>query len=316
MTASTVCVVAVCTFRRPRMLRRCLESIAAQEVPSGWEVSVLVVDNDPQARPDPELEAWMRDCPLRVEVLHEPERGIPFARNRACRRSVELGARWLAFIDDDEEALPGWLMAYASATERFEAEVYTGPVRYEMPERYASYLSNRGLEGCADGSRLPRAATGNVLMSTTLLQPPWSMRFDTRMAFTGGSDSDFFTCCAHRGARIVCVSQALVSEPVLENRLTLSWRLKRQFRSSANRVYTSYKLHGPRRTIRAGVVEMFKRMLQGLLRMVTLPLLAVRGKAALMRGWYHGLRHFAKAFGTLSGLFGKQPRTYWETDGF
>lgn len=312
-----VCVIAVCTFRRPLMLRRCLESIAAQDIPPGWDVSVLVIDNDPQGHPDASLEQWLQSCPLRVEPMHEPERGIPFARNLACRRSVELGADWLAFIDDDEEALPGWLLAYAAAMERFEAEVYTGPVRYEMPEHHAAYLANRGLQRCADGSRLPRAATSNVLMSTALLQPPWSMQFDTRMAFTGGSDSDFFTCCAFRGARIVCVSGALVSEPVMENRLTIRWRLSRQFRSSANRIYTRYKLQGVPSTVWHGAVEVVWRLVRGSLRLLTVPVFGLtRGRAGLMHAWYHCLRHFAKGFGTLSGLFGLQPRTYWKTDGY
>lgn len=299
------------------MLQRCLESIAAQKVPPDWRVSVLVIDNDPQGSPAPAIRQWMEVCPLEVEYLCEPQRGIPYARNLACRRSLELGADWLAFIDDDEEALPGWLMAYAQAIRCFEAEVYTGPVRYEMPEHYAAYLGNRGLQHCPDGTLLPRAATSNVLMSTVLLRPPWSMQFDTRMAFTGGSDSDFFTCSVFRGARIVCVNHAQVSEPVMENRLTLRWRLNRQFRSSANRMYTQYKLKGALPTVCQGFGEVVVRLLRGSLRLITVPVYgAMRGRAGCMHAWYHCLRHFAKAFGTLSGLFGVQPRTYWKTDGY
>jgi succinoglycan biosynthesis protein ExoM len=259
----------------------------------------------------------MRSSPLRVEYLLEPRRGIPFARNFACRCSLELGADWLAFIDDDEEALPGWLAAYAMAIGRYDGGVYTGPVRYEMPAEFAGYLQNRGLSRFGDGALLPRAATSNVLLSTRLLLPPWSMQFDTRMAFTGGSDSDFFTRYVFHGGRIVYVNDAQVLEPVIENRLMLSWRLKRQFRSSANRVYTSYKLNGLLRTVVRGAGEILSRFVAGLLRFITLPFCLVSGGLmGLKYAWYHCLRHFAKAFGTLSGLFGIQPRPYWETDGY
>lgn len=298
------------------MLLRCLESIVSQPIPPGWRVTLAVVDNDPDGTLPPEVEALSRRSPMEIEYLREARRGIPFARNAACRRSLELGAQWLMFIDDDETALPGWLTSYAEVMSRFEAEVYTGPVLYEMPSEYASYLQNRGLLHLSDGSPLRRAATNNVLFSTRLLQPPWSMEFDTGMAFSGGSDSDFFMRCTFHGGRIVCASRALVAEPVIDNRLTLRWRMKRQFRSSANRVYTSYKLYGAGRTIRTGLLEVLSRLLRGVLRLVTLPCYVFGGRASLMRGWYHGLRHFAKAFGTVSGLVGVQPRPYWETDGY
>ena len=310
------CVIAVCTYRRPVMLLRCLQSILAQEVPETWEVIVVVVDNDPAGQPSAAVAELIKQSSISVHYLCEAQRGIPFARNAACRRSLELGAQWLMFIDDDETALPGWLSAYADVMARYEADVYTGPVQYEMPSEYASYLQNRGLSHLPDGAPLRRAATNNVLISTRLLQPPWSMGFDTRMAFSGGSDSDFFLRCSFHGARIVCASRALVSEPVIDNRLTLRWRMKRQFRSSANRVYTDYKLYGAGRTIRKGCMEVLARILRGTFRLVTAPFCLLRGRTALMRAWYHGLRHFAKAGGTVSGMLGVQPRPYWETDGY
>lgn len=314
--AGVLCVVAVCTYRRPVMLRDCLQSVLTQDVPPGWEMVVVVVDNDPEGELPADVEQLIDTSPMAVEYVREPTRGIPFARNAACRRSVELGVQWLMFIDDDERALPGWLTAYADVMARYEAEVYTGPVLYEMPAEYACYLQNRGLSHLSDGSPLLRAATSNVLMSTRLLQPPWSMEFDTRMAFSGGSDSDFFMRCAFRGGRIVCASRALVSEPVIENRLSIRWRMQRQFRSSANRVYTHYKLYGVGRTVRDSSIEAISRVLRGLFRLLTLPLYLPGGRPALMRAWYHGLRHFAKAGGVIFGLFGMQPRAYRETDGY
>jgi len=51
----------------------------------------------------------------------------------------------------------------------------------------------------------------------------------------------------HQGGRIVYLSDAVVSEAVVPNRLTIRWRLKRQYRSSANRVYIESKLFGAKK---------------------------------------------------------------------
>src|SRR5436190_17703176 len=96
--------IAVCTAARPKMLRACLDSIISQDPPPDSEIDVLVIDNNktPDARPVTESVAAAH--PYVIRYVHEPEPGIPLARNRAVHESLALGADWIAFIDDDEEA--------------------------------------------------------------------------------------------------------------------------------------------------------------------------------------------------------------------
>jgi succinoglycan biosynthesis protein ExoM len=140
--------------------------------------------------------------------------------------------------------------------------------------------------------------------------------FDTNMAFTGGSDSDFFMRVVHQGGRIVFVKDAVVSEVVLDNRLRLFWRLKRQYRSSANRIYIELKLYGFQKTLITSLKEFARHLIEGSLRLVTSPLYLFVGRINFKRSSYHGWRHFAKAAGIISGLFGKHPQPYKKIDGF
>ncbi|RIJ43461.1 glycosyltransferase, partial [Maribellus luteus] len=56
--------------------------------------------------------------------LHEPEPGVANARNAAL--AVAKGAM-IAFLDDDEEAPPGWLAALIAAQARLGADAVFGP---------------------------------------------------------------------------------------------------------------------------------------------------------------------------------------------
>src|ERR1700753_2057727 len=81
--------VAVCTYKRPVMLRACLASL------QDAGAAVLVINNDPHT-PD------LGELPGNPTVVHEKARGIANARNRALREAQARGYRYLAFIDDDE----------------------------------------------------------------------------------------------------------------------------------------------------------------------------------------------------------------------
>ena len=94
--------IGIATYRRPDMLRECLDSLAPQLTEG---VELLVVDNDPGASAQETVEGYGRPD---IRYAHEPKPGVVQARNRAVRDSA--GA-YLAFIDDDEVARPGWITA-------------------------------------------------------------------------------------------------------------------------------------------------------------------------------------------------------------
>ena len=98
--------ICVCTYRRAERLALLLADLCAQDTPIA---EVVVVDNDATESARAVVEARRAaGCPFRLIYAIQPERNIALTRNR----TVELASgEWLAFIDDDERAEPGWLAA-------------------------------------------------------------------------------------------------------------------------------------------------------------------------------------------------------------
>lgn len=307
-------IVNVCTYKRPVLLGKCLDSLLAQTIPADWTVEILVIDNDAASGGAGRPDFSSQPSPMEIRYIVEPQMGIPYARNAGCKESLRLGADWVIFMDDDEEALPGWFEAYHQARNTVEAAAYSGPVRYLFPAGYAEWLENKGTRDVKDGTLLDRASTNNAMVQARILQAP-GLSFDTQMAFTGGSDTDFFRRLTHQGDKIVFVKDAMVSEVVLPNRLHMRWRLERQYRSSANRVYVDMKLLGVRKTTVRSAKEFLRHLVEGSLRLLTSPLGLLAGWLKFKRNAYHGFRHFAKASGIVAGFLGKHPQPYSVTDG-
>jgi glycosyltransferase involved in cell wall biosynthesis len=99
----------VCTYRRPALLAKTLESLAAQTLPK-TAYEVIVVDNGGDAATAELLRRWADVPPFRC--VREPVPGLSSARNRGVALA---GAPYVAFIDDDAVAAPSWLEAIVRA---------------------------------------------------------------------------------------------------------------------------------------------------------------------------------------------------------
>ncbi len=309
-------IINICTYQRPIMLRTCIDSILSQKTPEEWQVEILVIDNDAARSAANILEYQSDTRHMPIHYICENQQGIPNARNAGCTKSLAQEAKWIAFIDDDETAEDGWLMAFYEATKTYPADAYSGPVRYLFPSDYAEWLGNKGDLNTKDGTVKKRASTNNALVSAFVLASNgYNLQFDTQMTFTGGSDTDFFMRYAHVGGKIIHVSNAIVAEEVIANRLSIMWRLKRQYRSSTNRVYVNKKLMGIKTAITTALKESIRHLFDGILGLIVCPLYLAKGKNRFKRQYYHGVRHLSKAAGSLAGIFDIHPEPYKIIDG-
>lgn len=297
------------------MLKSCLESILQQNCPEEWQVEIVVIDNDVAQTAKSLITELGKTSTLPLHYFVEASQGIPLARNKGCDESLRLGADWILFIDDDEIAEPDWLVAYYKATHQYNSNVYSGPVRYLFPENYAEWLGNPSGLNTKDGSVKKRAATNNAMVHKSVFVND-GLRFDDNMALTGGSDTDFFIRYYHMDGKIIHVKNAVVSEEVLSNRLKISWRLKRQFRSSANRVYVNKKIYNHSKAVSLAIKECFRHIVEGAIGLILSPLFLLKGIIKFRKKYYHALRHLAKAIGCISGIIDIQPKPYKKTDGF
>lgn len=113
--AAAAATVGVCviTYKRPKGLHRCLQSLQLLQfrLSSTPHISIFVVDNDPSASAQPIVQQLqtLSKWPITYDV--EPTRGISYARNRAV--SLAKDCDFIAFIDDDEYATPsGWMSCW------------------------------------------------------------------------------------------------------------------------------------------------------------------------------------------------------------
>ncbi len=288
-TAVDVCV---CTFRRPSVAAT-LESIAAQILPAGVSVRVIVADNDTHPSAMMMISGVFAKTGLNGVYVHAPERNISIARN-ACLDAVK--APLAVFIDDDEVARPGWLAALLERQAESGADVVFGPVDAVYPKdgpawiRAADMHSTRPVfrKGAIEGGY-----TCNVLLRTEAVG---ELRFDPAMGRSGGEDTTFFTELALGGAALAYASAAVIDEPVPAARSSMAWLKKRAFRNGQTHGLMLVRKNRSRAMI--GAAAAFKMVACGLMTVAGL-WSAPKWRKAVVRGSLHA--------GVLAAAFGKQP---------
>ncbi len=234
-------VVAALTYRRPEMLAQLLATLPGLERPEGCAVQVLIVDNDPVESAKRIVDRYITRFGGNLHYVVEPEPGIPIARNRAMREASKQGAELLAFIDDDEIPDPQWLSELVRHKEATGAVLVGGPCRLlpavRRPDRLwsrflasslvarSAFLERRWSAKARNGAP-PFIATNNWWADLEgLLQH--GIAFDTRMQYTGGSDTALFNSVKNRGGRVSWCPSAVVYEHLQPERLSLRYDMKR-----------------------------------------------------------------------------------------
>lgn len=223
--------VCICTFRRPELLARLLESLAAQETGAEFDFEIVVTDNDQGRSAEAVARRFEERLPGKVIYDCEPEQNIAMARNRGVRNAR---GNYIAYIDDDEYATSDWLLRLYSVQKQFAADGVQGPVLPEFPVPAPQWLKRSGL---CDRKRwrtgtvtsLGDARTGNVLFRRDLFREGETW-FDPAFGKTGGEDGDFFRRQGKRGAKFCWCDEALAYETVPESRWKLSFYMRKTFR--------------------------------------------------------------------------------------
>jgi hypothetical protein len=119
-----ILAICICTddapAARPR-LQHCLASALGQDPGAGMRLVVILVDNSETGT--------AAGCDPAIRYVHEPIRGIPFARNAGLEEAINLRADLIGFIDADELAPLGWVALLRAELEASGADVVQGDVR-------------------------------------------------------------------------------------------------------------------------------------------------------------------------------------------
>ena len=220
--------IGVCTFRRPE-LADTLRSLDAMDMPVGFDISIIVADNDDTPTARDLVTALSRELTLPIRYQHCPARNISIARNACLDASM---ADFVAFIDDDEKATPRWLAELVAMAQSSGAAAVLGPVRARYRPDAPDWMRRGDFHSTLPvwvRGEIQTGYTCNVLlrMGSDSLR---GRRFSLARGQTGGEDTEFFDQMHKAGGRIAFSPDAWVDEVVPRSRAEFDWLGRRRFR--------------------------------------------------------------------------------------
>ena len=309
MPSVAICIATHC---RPLGLERLIRALATLAFTrrSPGAISIVVADNDPAGSAAATCEALRSAIRWPIEYVHEPRRGIPFARNACVNGARRLGAELLAFIDDDEVPEPLWLDELLLVMHDTGAGIVTGPVLPAFEGDVPAWIRRGGFfdrERHVTGASQERAVTGNVLLRLDLLDG-MPTPFDERKPLSGGTDTHLFRRLIVAGERIVWADDAVVHEYNPSSRLTATWLMRRSFRVSSNWSSTEAELDPGMRVRASRFAKALVRIAQGV---ALFPVGLVAGRHVLVRSG----QFVATGAGFIAGMTGHEMQEYRVTLG-
>lgn len=221
--------IVIPTYKRPEGIKNALESLIGQS--AGKRVlEIVVADNDPKASAKDLVADFAKTSAIDVIYKHVPQPGVSNARNGAL--SIARG-RFIAFLDDDMKALPGWLDELVKASLKYKAGITFGPAIAVMPnaddplnpfmEPFFSRIAN-----APEGYITKCLGTGGCLLDLSLCDMP-TPAFDPIHNETGGEDDALFHHLTSRGTKVAWAIKAESFEIVPAARATPKYMWKRNF---------------------------------------------------------------------------------------
>jgi GT2 family glycosyltransferase len=303
---ATETVVCIPCFRRPRYLRRTLESLAAQR--TSRRFAVVMVENDAtKSESVPVAAEYLASGKFAGLCVIEPRQGNCHAINAAFETALQMfpAASNLLMIDDDEIASPDWLERMAGTADATGADIVGGPVFPEFDDAGKRGLRRHPAFAPAYDASGPVPVIygcGNCLIRRSVFTRLGMPAFDLRFNFLGGGDTDFFYRCRRLGLRFHWANEAVISETVPQSRTGLKWLVIRGLRIGAINYHVQRKAT-PTAWLRAKLTVKL---------LAALPLSLVYAVGALLseRRGTIAMHPVTVAIGSALAAFGLEPQPY------
>ena len=212
------CTVIVCTRRRPRRLRRCLESLRRLDYP---KFSVLVIENDTAS-----TESKAIALGYGAEYTLCTRRGLSAARNLGARTSI---SELLAFIDDNAVCEADWLSTAVPLFGEERVLAVTGKIVFQANGAWNSspgqvFDPGNHIVGKETSYWFGAANFGGLGLGSNFLVRRAAFDlvgwFDERLGrgslISSGEENDFLFRIIDAGYRVATCSCSVVRHPVLE----------------------------------------------------------------------------------------------------
>ncbi|MGV1037908.1 MAG: glycosyltransferase family 2 protein [Candidatus Nanopelagicales bacterium] len=307
--------LAVLTFRRELQIAELLPQLIDQAAASNSvaDVSIMVVDNDPQGSAAAAVHEFLNTGQGTINYLHQPSPGIATSRNRALDAALLAGDDWLVFIDDDETPGSGWLPQLLSTQLQSRQCGVLGPVIARYQTEPGPFILAGGFfvrPRWETGHELAVGYSSNILINLHSVRAQ-RLRFDDSLGMRGGEDTLFTRRLTSAGARFVWNDEAIVFDNVPAERLTRAWVLQRRYSFGTLRSLIALKLEptGTRRALRRIAL-----ISQGTIRMAGGCARYLLGRTTgSIEHEARGARTFQQGRGLLVGAFGRAYAEYSRT---
>jgi len=224
----------ITTYNRSDYLRKCLDTIAMQEVdPAMFEV--IVVDNNSQDQTKIVVQEFIYSHPhLNVRYLLETTQGTSFARNCGIRNAL---GEYVFFTEDDAAPFPNWIKNIMEQFKNTNLICAGGPIVLDYQGQKRPLHLEGDLQGLLGGFYLPYSQPVYV---TTWTEYPWGGNiafrksifskvglFNTDMGPSGNKrltaeETEFVDRINKSGGKIMYIPEARVRHFVPPERLLKS----------------------------------------------------------------------------------------------
>jgi GT2 family glycosyltransferase len=205
--SSPTFTVIIPTYRRLEPLHACLRSLVGLDYPRDCFEVIVVDDGGGLSAKD--LETAFR-TQLRLTVLAQENKGPGAARNTAA---LQAKHEYLAFIDDDCAADPGWLKAYAAQTSLHSPTLFGGHSSNALTDNAYSTASQQLLD-CLYQYFAKRESPSAFFATSNLVVPRRQFLdlrgFDTTVIQYASEDREFCDRWRSKGWAMRFVPNALV----------------------------------------------------------------------------------------------------------
>lgn len=294
MPPSALIVICVPTCLRPQMLGECLRSLAKTRIPCGYEVQLVVLDNDAKQSAK-EVVAAARFS-FAVRYVCEPRRGLSSVRNRALTEATNANADYLAFADDDLIVDENWLCAFAEGLQQTGADVISGHVEDVYPDNKPPWWVRPSKINADENAKTTKAGfpTNLLLMKARVFA---DLRFDEEFNTTGAEDYDFSRRAMIKGFVCAATGRAKAIEEVHPARLTFANAFLTQWQRQTGYILSHRKTDGAMMTIIRFLPRGIVKTIKGIF-YCTLAL--VLGKKTLRRGVKNLIAGTGIIYGTIT----------------
>jgi glycosyltransferase involved in cell wall biosynthesis len=240
--------VCTCTYKRPDLLRRLLEELAAQDTEGLFTYSILVVDNDRLRSAEAVVSTFASAGDVPISYFVESRQNIALARNKAIENAQ---ADFIAFIDDDEFPTHSWLLTLFRALHEYRVDGVLGPVNPHFDVQPPQWVVKGKFY---ERSTYPtgfvidwkKGRTGNVLLKSEIFEDG-EMPF--RPEFRTGEDQDFFRRMIEKGRVFIWCHEAVAYEVVPPIRWKRTFMLKRALLQGTSSLL--HPSHGPMQIVKS-----------------------------------------------------------------